>query len=711
MKPKANLDMPNAPKLKPRAPKVSTAEFAENFVELQRSGKADKDAYRQMRYAEVGLGDARYTPSTGMDVMYEIYLNNLLSGPPTHVTNFISNTVETMMAPVETAAKALVTTFNKPQDRVYYSEIIGDIYGTALGIMKAVQFAGKRAASKLPGGRASQGDTAAQLRVSPGVFNSSRLEYVNRRISSANFNLDENSVFGKITDVLGTLLNVPGSALNASDISYKIIHDTRAKTRWATHQWADGAYKSLKEAMDAADSNVDLGRRAVREAEDYTYTGRPNMPIFSWITDTAIDKLPGARWIIPFKRTIANIAERSLERSPLALAVPTLAKRLAHNDPAERATAQARLLAGTGVLVAASMMFGDNLIGAAPRDKINRELWDKVYGGEFLLKFGDGVVKLDQLGIIGQQLKTIAMYRQAIESAPDNLFEPENSDQLVEFITPFLAPVTEVLYNSTYAASMAQAFEAIGRAQDTDSAAPILQYAERIAAKTVPVFGSTAWELAQRSDDPVQRDTAQLGAVFQSTIPKQRELLRTVYDDFGQPMIVNNYRGPNSDHPQNPYDPENPIANEYIRLKMRIKAREDELRADSPGKVAGDAIDAPKVKLSNPEWDRMHQYIREGITPDPTNPEHRFMQQLGPLPPFKDFMTSIVTSPAYKILPDEVQQGVLRGKRRQYQEQLNKYMRADPELRPRVIDETVKKRQQLQEDQAAKQYLNQGVTQ
>ena len=73
--------------------------------------------YRQLRARQIGLRDGeRYRPSTGMDVLYEIYVNNLLSGPQTHFTNILSNSVQTAMGPIDTAARAAVTMFSKPQE-------------------------------------------------------------------------------------------------------------------------------------------------------------------------------------------------------------------------------------------------------------------------------------------------------------------------------------------------------------------------------------------------------------------------------------------------------------------------------------------------------------------------------------------------------------------------------------------------------------------
>lgn len=652
--------------------------------------------YRQLRARQIGLRDGeRYRPSTGMDVLYEIYVNNLLSGPQTHFTNILSNSVQTALGPIDTAARAAVTMFSKPQDKVYLSEVVGDIYGTTLGIVKAAQYMGSRAMSKAPGVTEVAEQTAAKYGISSGILNSTRLDYVNRRISSQNFSLDEDSVLGKISDGIGAMVNMPASALNMGDIAYKIIHDTRAKTRWAAHEVAVGNFKSHADAMKEATTNLDVSRRAIQEAEYYTFTGRPNMPMFSWITDADIEKLPGMRWVIPFKRTIANIAEQTLERSPLALAVPSLAKRLAHKDPAERAAAQARLLAGTGLLVAGSVLFGDNLVGAAPRNKLGKEMFDRTYGGEFAINFEDGAIKLDELGVVGQQLKAIAMYRQAIETTPEALLKPENAEQLMERLAVFIAPITETLYSNHYAENLSQFFNVFDRAREMKSVAPIAQWAERLAVRTIPVAGSTAWEQAQRSMNPQQKDAARLGAQLQMLFPKQRELVRDAYTFDGKPMIVNNYRGLDSKHPLNPYDPNDKLARTFNELGMEFKDRPDEIAAFSPGKVDGQDIQPRKVKLSDDQWDLQHKWIAEGRKIDPNNPEDRFGKVLGNLPPFRDYMLERINHPSWKTMPKDLQQEALRQRRERYNGALNEHLRSIPELRKQLIETTIQHKKDL----------------
>lgn len=645
----------------------------------------DLQAYRQGRQQQRGFKQPKYERSTPSDILFEVAANGMLSSTSTQITNALSTAAQAIMAPIDTAAKALVTMFNKPQDKVYLSEVVGDIYGLTLGTYKAMQYMGRRSLQAFPGMMETAEASAARYGISPGLNASKKLDYVNRRISSRGMALDESSVLGKLTDAIGSVVNLPSSLLNASDLSFKIIHDTRHKTRWAAHEVAVGNYRTHDEAMQAAIDNIDVSRRAVKEAEYYTFTGKPNMPIFSWVTDAAMEKLPGLRWVIPFKRTIANIGEQMIERSPLALASPTMLRRLTSSDAAERATAQSRLLAGSAILTSAAYMFGENLNGAAPKDRINREAWEKLYGPEHSLKFKDGTFSLDNLGIVGMQLKAVGMYRQMLETLPDKEFDPDMNEALMEKIGMYVAPIAEALYSSHFSKNLAEFFEVFERAREMDSVAPIEQWAERMAVRAIPVVGSTAWEQAMQSQDPIQRDAAQIGGALHKLLPEYRKTIRPVYDAYGAPMIVNAFRGPNSRHELNPYSPDDKLTKKFFELGMEFKQLPDELRAASPAK----GIPGKMVKMTDQEYAEMHEWKNKGRFMDAGNGK-----KVQVLQSFRDYMSTWSNQEWFDKLPKENQQGILTERRERYNELLNEHVKTIPGLNTRLVNTVIQHKQQ-----------------
>lgn len=580
----------------------------------------------QQTVRQAGLASTRYRATKASDIAFEMHVNNLLSAPSTQVLNMASTATQPILGLMDTFNKALLTTFSKPENKTYYSEVVGQAYGTMHGIMKALQFAGKTVEAKAKGQFSGAESIASSLGISPGVTTSARLEHTNRALSSAGLELDPNSATGRIADAIGSIVNVPVNALNVSDISFKVIMDDAAKHQWAMRQYVEGKFGSFKEAYAAALHDPNVAKMGVAAAEYGTFTGRPNIPVLSWITDTAAEKLPGMRWVIPFKRTIANLAEQSIERSPLVFASGTLGKRLVSKDPHERATAQARLLTGMAMLTTLSYTLGDYITGDAPRGAAAREQWQKINGMPFSLQMGPEykAVRLDTLGVMGQLLKSVGMFRQQLDSmteeelgilqdpeALSNFVKESNANDLVKWVGTFAEPITEMMTDVFWMESLVGLFNAYDRSQKQENYLPLYQYIENIAARTMPISGSTVWERVLAGDDKVARQWTQVGDSFRMQIPELRKLVWTRYDTLGHEMIHNRFRGPGQTDPMAPYNPNHPIYKMMESLDIEPSNRSKFINLPNHGDIAGS-----QLKLTQEEWDRMHQYIREGIWVD-----------------------------------------------------------------------------------------------
>lgn len=577
----------------------------------------------QQAIRQAGLASSRYRATKATDIAFEMHVNNLLSAPSTQILNMASTATQPVLGLMDTFNKALLTTFSKPENRTYYSEVVGQAYGTMHGIMKAFQFAGKTVEAKAKGQFSGAESIASSLGISPGITASARLEHTNRALSSAGMELDPNSATGRIADTIGSIVNLPVNALNVSDISFKVIMDDAAKHQWAMRQYVDGKYSSFKDAYAAALSNPNVAKMGVAAAEYGTFTGRPNIPVLSWITDAAAEKLPGMRWVIPFKRTIANLAEQSIERSPLVFASGTLGKRLVSKDPHERATAQARLLTGMAMLTTLSYTLGDYITGDAPRGAAAREQWQKINGMPFSLQMGPEykAVRLDTLGVMGQLLKSVGMFRQQLDSmteeelgvlqdpeALSNFVKESNANDLLKWVGTFADPIAEMMTDVFWMESLVGLFNAYDRSQKQENYLPLYQYIENIAARTIPISGSAVWERVLAGEDQVARQWTQVGDSFRMQIPELRKLVWTRYDTLGHEMIHNRFRGPGQTDPIAPYSPNHPIYKMMEQLSIEPSNRSKFINLPNHGKIAGS-----QLKLTQDEWDRMHQYIREGI--------------------------------------------------------------------------------------------------
>lgn len=548
------------------------------------------------------------------DVLFEVYINNMLAQPNTLALNAISNTLTAIGAPVDTAAKAMLTAFSKPENRVYTSEVVADIQGLIQGILLASKFAASRSKNFLTGQGESIMDAAKRMRIDKELFATDKLDFIHRSTSSRAMDMDPEGLVGKMADGISGIINLPGTALNATDLTFKIIHATRMRYRWVAHQVATGAYKSSEDAWRAAVVDPKLGARAAREAEYYTYMGRPNMPMLSWVNDTDMEMLPGLRWVIPFKRSIANILEQGFERTPLALASPTLRARLMHKDPGIRATAQSRLLAGMGITTALAYTLNEHLVGSAPRDSKNKALFEKTYGPEESIVWGDQHLKTNTFGWAGPLLNIVANYKQWDTARTDTLLASDvgkydnPGDKLLKEFSDRTIPVVEALGSNFWARNIMELTDVVGRSHQQNSAEPFLRYAEKMAGTTVPIMGSGVYRMWMESEDPYKRKMGNVGDFLRSRNLNARKNLPMYYTWDGEPMHTNNYRLPGQSIPTWAYDPKDEMSAWLNEIGFEAPKVADYVRgAGKVGKIG------PKVPLTGEELHGRNRAYAEGI--------------------------------------------------------------------------------------------------
>lgn len=645
-----------------------------------------------------GLPGERYRTTTTSDVLHEIWINNMLSRPSTQILNMFSNATQPFLNISDTAGRALLSTFSKPEDKTYYAEVVGGAYGFMHGIMKALQFQGSMLKSKLPGQFDEAEVLAQKMGISPGILASSKLEHTQRALSSESMNIDPESLVGRVADGIGALVNLPVNALNSADIAYKVITDDMYKHQWAAKQVAQGKFTNARDAYAAALADPNVSKGAVAAAEYATFTNRPEIPFFSWITDTAAEKLPGMRWIIPFKRTIANLAEQSIERSPLALLSGTKRSALFSSNPAERIDAQAKQLTGMAILTTLAYTLGDYITGEPPQGAIQREQWQKLHGNPLSLQFGadQKSIRLDNLGVMGQLLKSVAMYRQRIDSMSDeelaiwsdpesitNFVKENTMRELMEELSQWTAPIVDMISDVTWAESIVGLYRAYEQSQRNDDYTPVYMYFEDIAARTMPFFGSGAWHDVLNRRDPTVYEKRNPGDSFKYQDAWMRENLWKRYDELGHALVPQILRGPGQTHPSAPYNP-----NHYLYKKMEELGLEPSARSkyiSMPGVQGGKGgqtiREGSEVKLSRDEWDDLHSIVREGLWVDQKDFQGRPIVKDGEpvkrqaIPSYEEFIESKFKAYNLDGATPGIQRMLFTRMRDKYNAQLREYMR------------------------------------
>lgn len=280
----------------------------------------------------------------GMDSFHEFYINSILSGPPTHVVNVVSNTLNTLFLPLERAYAASMGRGLGYAGR----QLAAEYGGMGLALLDSV----KIAATALKSGEARldvrQGGKAVETRPS-------------RAISARNWGLAKDMfdaqgnkigtrftpVLGHLVEGLGQVINIPQRLLTTQDEFFKQINyrahlysQAYMEARALGDQWVReaeakrGSRLSAKEAatlVDAAtkahiadsftkgfDANgVGKNAEGIRRAREATFMEELDPRRMSAGLQKLVDKVPFGRTILPFIRTPQNIIDFVWERTPL----------------------------------------------------------------------------------------------------------------------------------------------------------------------------------------------------------------------------------------------------------------------------------------------------------------------------------------------------------------------------------------------------------
>lgn len=302
-------------------------------------------------------------PATPMRILNEIYINNILSGPKTHMVNFLSNAFQTLLMPGEKVLGGAVRL-----DWATMREGFRQYTGVALALQDSFRMMKQAFAS----GRNILDPEAAILEANGVDYHAIKYTGENPVLASV-----FNGRFG-----VGNIIRLPSRALLTGDEFFKQLNyraslfsrlSTEAADLVASGQLTkDAAAKYVTDRMatafDAkggARSQVDLD--FAREA---TFTQDLRAGSISKGIQDMTNRHPGLKLIMPFVRTPTNIMKAGLQRTPVLRRLSkTLQADIRSGDPRRMASAQGKLVTGSLVWGGAIMAaMNGNITGSGPKD-------------------------------------------------------------------------------------------------------------------------------------------------------------------------------------------------------------------------------------------------------------------------------------------------------------------------------------------------------
>jgi len=425
-----------------------------NSREMKEFVDLDLDNPDQVRSFMNRLGDPKI-----MDYVYEYWYNSILSGIPTHVVNVASNTAwRSFQVPhrgLVGGIDRLINTFTGKARTRYSNEMFPMMAGFLTGKKKAA----RHGFDMLRHGRLTDFETkwAQEMGSSIGAFDRSASPFVRG---------------------VGKVITTPTKALRTMDVyANSLAYDGQlnalAKRAWNSGG-KKGSYKKFQKNF-VADPPITAHESAMKFAKYTTFMSDPG-EFSRWIMKGR-DVVPGGRFLVPFVNTIGNLLKRGVEMTPgVGLALSR------GQNPSEVIAKQLE-----GALIAALIykkIDGDEITGAAPRDRAANEAFYRQGKKAWAMKVGDNWYQYRRIEPYNTVIASSVIAHDNIKKALSEGNDEDASKHFYNMVNDF----KNNLIDSSYLQGMSQIFDRYGTAT---------QAPKRLASSMVPFSGF--WRSINRS--------------------------------------------------------------------------------------------------------------------------------------------------------------------------------------------------------------------
>jgi len=488
--------------------------------------------------AQVGKFVRDANKVTSADMLYEVWINGLLSSPTTHMVNILSNT------------------------------------------MVAGLTVGERRLARAVGGNIPPGETTAQMKgFVDGARDGLRLAWkalktgepidvmekveVEKRRSVSGESLNIAGPAGRFADYLGEFVRIPGRLLTAEDAFFKSIGYRMELSAQAYRQAFNEGLKDeaaairVLEIIDNPPENIKLS--AIDASRYQTFTNKLGKAGKS--IENVRNNIPGARVIMPFVRTPINIMSFTFERTPLAPIMQSVRDEIAAGG-ARRDLALAKITMGSMVMaVSADLTLSGSITGAGPVDRDQKNILRATGWQPYSIRVGDTYYAYNRLDPTGALLGLAADMAEIMGQTTE-----ADAQQLA--VAAGLS-VGQNMASKTYMSGLVDFMDAFF-SSSTDPEAnnyKLNSWLTRTAASVVPA-GVAALE---RSISPELTATYGILDRIKSRIPGYSEGLPPRRNIFGEPVVLEGGIGPDIMSPiYVSTAKEDPIADELVAQQVSI---------------------------------------------------------------------------------------------------------------------------------------------
>nr|WP_245173846.1 hypothetical protein [Erythrobacter sp. A6_0] len=485
----------------------------------------------------------------------ELYINFLLSNPPTHVVNMVSNSITAMAQIPEYATASIIGAGRKAvlgqaaKERITGSEVGARTFGLVQGTKEGMSLFARAL-------RTGEAD-----------------DFVSKV---------EGDEFKAISGWKGELVRIPTRLLTAEDQLFKGIArrmELNAQAvRIANREGLKGDAREQRIAGLLADPTDDMLERSMDYGRYLTFQ-RKLTGFGANISQASASNLL-AKVVVPFVRTPINLLKFATERSPAAAFLPEWRADIRAGGE-RRDLALAKVMLGTGL---ATVMYQaaleGRITGAIPSDPKKAKLLYADGWQPYSVKIGDRYVSYSRLDPLSTTIGVAA----DMATLPDGMSDREKEDMG----TILVASIMGNLASKTWLSGVSSFTEAL-----TDPG----RNADAWWQRTVSAFAVPAGVAgAARAIDPVARRRETLEQSIQARVPGMTDDLLPRRDVFGEVVPIDSL-GPDFLSPFWQTKAKNdPVVAEMLRIGGGVSA---------PGKTYTE--DGERIDYAPETYDRYHE--------------------------------------------------------------------------------------------------------
>ncbi|MDP4540136.1 thermonuclease family protein [Qipengyuania sp. DY56-A-20] len=485
----------------------------------------------------------------------EFYINFLLSNPPTHIVNMVSNTATSIaQIPEYATASAIGAARRAIAGKGAKERIMGrEVGARAFGLIQGTKEGARLFAKALRTGEAD--DFASKV---------------------------EGDEFKAIRGMKGEILRIPTRLLTAEDQLFKGIArrmELNAQAvRIATREGKTGAERETRIAELLADPTDDMYNRALDYGRYLTFQrklGKFGQGISNVTSSNIVAKV-----VVPFVRTPINLMKFATERSPAAPLLKEWREDFAAGGD-RRDLAIAKSVLGSGFAAVIYQAAQEGVItGAVPPDPAKARLLYADGWQPYSVKVGDRYVSYSRLDPFSTTIGVAA----DMATLPSGLSDKQADDKA----TMLVASIMGNLASKTWLSGMSDFVAALD-----DPGRYAGNWMERVASSFAVPAGVAG---VARAIDPISRRRESVGEAIQARIPGMTDDLLPRRDIFGE-AIENDSLGPDFFSPfWQSREKNDPVIAEMLRIDKSVSA---------PGKQYTE--DGERIDYAPDVYDRYHE--------------------------------------------------------------------------------------------------------